>query len=145
MAFTEVMRLMLKENPALRKELFALKRATAVDEGLQSTARAKRIVADLNRNERRVLDSEEAKAVFDQAVKPECRPYQPVEDCFNRGYMNPEAFLNDKHNSYILNEIDDSNAYAFWNLRDSVGRFIAKHPEIKELYRANACNKSSSR
>ena len=112
MGFSRAMRIMLKNNPNLRAELFALKKATVVKEGLQPTAQAKKIVRNLDRAERQVLDSAQARTAFDQTVKPECRPYQPLEDCFNRGYLEEPAFLADKHNArtfqwYDVNNVDE--------------------------------------
>ena len=140
MTFSKVMRKALIDNPALRKELFALKKATVVKEGLEPTARAKRIVADLNRNERRVLDSQEARTAFDQVVKPECRPYQPIEDCFNKGYMNEGAFLTDIHNERAFDIIDDNerwyggndNSFSYY-LKHGMKNFIERHPSVKEF------------
>lgn len=104
MAFTTQMVNLLKSNASVRHELMALKlaqnaekRAAGVIRGVKPTKEAKQVVSFLEKEEKRVLNSKEARQAFDQVVKPEAR-YAATEDCFNRGYMLEDSFWNDSHN-----------------------------------------------
>ena len=104
MAFTTTMVNLLKSNASVRQELLALKlaqnaekRAAGIIKGVKPTKEAKQVVSFLEKEEKRVLNSKEARQAFEQVVKPEAR-YAATEDCFNRSYMLEGSFWNDSHN-----------------------------------------------
>ncbi len=110
MAFTITMVRLLKSNASVRQELLALKlaqnaekRAAGIIKGVKPTKEAKQVVSFLEKEEKRVLNSKEAKQAFEQVVKPEAR-YAATEDCFNRSYMLEDSFWNDSHNNHFFNE-----------------------------------------
>ena len=75
MAFTTTMVNLLKSNASVRHELMALKlaqnaekRAAGIIKGVKPTKESKQVVNFLEREEKRVMNSKEAKHAFDQVV-----------------------------------------------------------------------------
>ena len=68
-------------------------------------------------------------------VKPECRPYQPIEDCFNKGYMQEEAFWNTTLNAKC-DKLGEQIAVDYdwgYSLQSLINKFknICSKPELK--------------
>jgi len=104
MAFTTQMVNLLKSSGSFRREMLAFKlaqnaekRAAGVIRGVKPTKEAKQVVSFLEKEEKRVLNSKEARQAFDQVVKPEAN-YRAVEDCFDKGYYKKASFKNDSDN-----------------------------------------------
>lgn len=99
MAFNPVTKRILKQSPELRKQFFAeLKKEQHPRQIAEATESAKRFVQSIEQQETRILGSDAYRQAFNETVKPEMRPLQPTSDLYEKGYMQEEAFWNDRHN-----------------------------------------------
>jgi len=145
MAFSKQMVTFLKTNPYVRHEMLALKlaqnaekRASGVIQGVKANPEAEKVFNVLKEEEKRILNSNEARQAFDQTIKPEAR-YAAAEDCYNRGYMQEEAFWADPHNKEFAKICN--KYYMHEEAKRSPSYLQSKHSEgtklLKRLCRKN--------
>lgn len=97
MTFSEASINILRENPELRRE-FVQKLTQFSTQTVKPTKAAKKAVQSIEQQETRILGSDAYRQAFEETVKPEMRPLQPASDLYEKGYMQEEAFWNDRHN-----------------------------------------------
>ena len=97
MAFSDASIKILRENPELRRE-FVQKLSQLSTKTEKPTKAAKKAVQSIEQQETRILGSDAYRQAFNETVKPEMKPLQPTSDLYEKGYMQEEAFWNDRHN-----------------------------------------------